>query len=78
MSCPHGSMSDPKTCSQCLGIVAKRITVHNGEVRINAVPLDVENKPRGRELIKKYNTAAFRTARDSKKQRAAAVHRKQK
>ncbi len=72
MSCPHGLSSDPRTCSQCIGFVGvKRITLKNGEARINgrksgAVELH------GKELLKAYNTAAFRNSKGARARKQAA------
>ncbi len=40
MSCPHGFVSNPATCSQCLGIPARRVTLNEdtGELFVGGEP----------------------------------------
>lgn len=38
MPCPHGSNSDPDTCSQCRGAVPRRITVENQGLMLDGKP----------------------------------------
>lgn len=52
MSCPHGLHSNPDSCSQCLGVRARRVDVVAGVLSVDGTPLgDLTsiNKEKSRE-----------------------------